>query len=160
MNKPSLPQGIIAAFSFILLLISFILVLNPKARLHLTNLVQKVDREVIATLETDLSMPNKKFKILKIQSKSGLWVEIYDLSLSEDRVAQFQLPAKVDGQMFVNKKSSSLFVSDLDGDQILEVIAPSFDSKLHPKVHAFRYNPITDSFSEISDQDLLQKLNI
>ncbi|MGH1467443.1 MAG: hypothetical protein ACRBBP_00990 [Bdellovibrionales bacterium] len=160
MNRFSLSQVVLATLSFALLLASFILVLNPSARLYLTNLVQSTDREVIATLETSLSMPNKKFKVLKIRSKSDLWIEVYDLSLSEDRVAQFQLLGKVDGQMFVNKKSSSLFASDLDGDQILEIIAPSFDSKLHPKVHAFRYNPITDSFSEISDQDLLQKLSI
>lgn len=160
MSKNIISTTIYIVFACILLVLSFLFVLNTPARDLLNRLTQSHDRKVIATLETNLSMPNKKFKILKIKSERDLWIEIYDLNLSEDRVAYFKLPSKFDGQMFINKKASSLFAADIDGDQILEIISPSFNSDLHPKVHAFRYNPVTDRFSEISDQDLLHKLQM
>ncbi len=160
MTKNKLSTIAFSASAFVLLVLSVMLVLSRSSQSLLEDLVLSPDRKVIATLKTDLSMPNKKFKILKVRSQRDLWIEIYDLNLSEDRVANFKLPSKFDGQMFINKKASSLFASDIDGDQILEIIAPSFSSNLRPKVHAFRYNPITDSFSEISDQDLLHKLRM
>ncbi len=160
MNKAKLSTVLLVIASLTLVLLSFTLILSPKIRFSLNNLIENKNREIIAILETNLSIPNKDFKILKIKQNSDLWIEIYDLSSSKDRVAQFQLLKKTDAQMFVDKKSSSLFASDLDGDEILEILAPSFNSKLHPKIHAFRYNPTTDSFSQITDQNLIQNLNL
>ncbi len=160
MTKAKLLTLSLITISFTLLLLSLVLILNPKTRLSLNNLIQNKNRKIIATLQTNLSIPNKNFKILKIKHNSDLWIEIYDLSSSENRVAEFQLLKKTNAQMLVKKKASSLFASDLDGDKILEILAPSFNSKLHPKIHAFRYNPVTNSFSKISDQDLLQNLNL
>ncbi len=146
--------------SIALIVLSFTLVIQSDFRQAFLNFFSSNERTIIASLETNLSLPNKNFKILKISENKSLWVEIYDLNLMEDRVAEFKLTIKLDGRMFINKKASSLFASDLDGDQILEVIVPTFDFELNPQIHAFRYNPITDRFSEISNQDLLQKLNI
>jgi hypothetical protein len=159
MNLKSTTSFVISILAVLLLALSFTLVLNSKFRQAFNNLITSDERHIIANLETNLSLPNKSFKILKISAKKNLWIEIYDLNFSEDRVAEFKLPIKTDGRMFINNRASSLFASDLDGDQILEVIVPTFDLELNPRIYAYRYNPITDKFSEISDQDLLQKMN-
>lgn len=159
MNLKSVTSFVFSIIALALLGLSFTLVLSPTFRQTFNNLITSDQRHIIANLETNLSLPNKSFKILKISAKKNLWIEIYDLNLSEDRVAEFKLSIKTDGRMFINNRASSLFASDLDGDQILEIIVPTFDLELNPQIHAYRYNPITDKFSEISDQDLLQKLN-
>lgn len=160
MKKGLLPKLLLLAVALVLFSTSLLVVLSPKFRGLLDSLTQNNSRTVISQLTTDLSMPNKSFKILKIFSKNHLWIEVYDLKLSEDRIAIFKLPSRHDGQIFINKKSSSLIASDIDGDQILEIISPSFSSELQPKVHAFKYNPITDSFSEVSNEVLLRSINL
>jgi hypothetical protein len=160
MDRNKIKDLLLSAVILTFLSLSLLMVFSSKTQSYFSGLFQNNSRIVLAQIETDLEMPNKRFKIVKVKDQQSLWLEFYNLNLSEDRVAAFKISSKFDGQMFVGERASSLFVSDLDGDQILEIIAPSYDRDMKPKISTFKYNPITDSFSRITNQELFNKINM
>jgi len=115
-------------------------------------------RTLLASLETSLNVKDHKYKVLKIMSGKKIWIEIYDLNRPRAHAVSFDIDSKADGQMFVNNKTSSLFASDLDGDAIMEIVAPTFGLDFQPQVHAFRLNPKDGGFYRIPTENLVKLL--
>lgn len=158
MKRKTLCNLLLGLGSFALLALSFLLLLKTENQERLTHFLYPPERQVLSTLETNLNISSKKYKVIKIQKAKNLWVEFYDLQQQERLVATFKLPSRLDGQMYVNKKTSNLFASDLDGDNILEVVSPAFNIELEPHIHAFKYSPENGNFSQMSPEELLKLL--
>ncbi|MEZ4870891.1 MAG: hypothetical protein R2827_01335 [Bdellovibrionales bacterium] len=47
-------------------------------------------------------------------------------------------------------QSTNLAVDDVNGDNIPEIIAPSFDKHLVAHMNVFSYNPVTKKFENIT----------
>lgn len=144
--------------SAVFLIASISLFLSPKLQTKIHNTLYPPQRVVLATLETDLNVEGLKYKVLKIKTGKEIWIEIYDLNKKDAQVISFKVNAKADGQMFVNNKTSPLFASDLNGDEVMEIVAPTFGLEFQPQIHAFKLNPRNGSFSKISNEKLIELL--
>lgn len=140
------------------LLASLSLFLSPSLQKRIHNSLYPPQRVVLASLETDLNVQGLKYKVVKIKAGKEIWVEIYDLLKQDSQVISFKVNAKADGQMFVNNKTSPLFASDLNGDKVMEIIAPAFGLEFQPQIHAFQLDPTDGSFSKISNEKLIELL--
>ena len=158
MSKLKLYPISLVSCSLIFLLLSLSVFFNKNYQSKLTNFLYPSQRQVLSTLKTNLNFQNKSFKIVKIQKGKDLWIEIYDLKQNEDLMTSFKLASRLDGQMYVNQKTSNLFATDLDEDGVLEVVSPAFSIELQPHVHAFKYNLNDHSFSQMSPEELLKLL--
>ena len=105
-------------------------------------------RRVLATVSGDLLNSSKDFKVIKIKSHEGLFIEIYEEFQNNTRpiFARIKLPDKRDGYFHFQGQATNLALDDLDGDQFLEVIAPSFDDNFQAHLNVFRYNQATHSY--------------
>ncbi len=111
-------------------------------------------RTIISSIEADLSQQGNKYKILKIKSEEGLSIEIYDSNSNYNKIAEFSLFNKYDGHIMIEGKATNLALKDLDGDQVTEIIAPSFSKNQEPRVHIFKFNLPLLTFEEITHLDL------
>lgn len=144
--------------SFALVVFSFSLLLKTENQKRFTDLLYPPERQILSTLETNLNIKSKLYRVIKIQQAKDLWLEFYDLKEKERLVAKFKLPSRLDGQMYVNKKTSNLFASDLDDDGVFEVVSPTFNIELEPHIHAFKYSLENGNFSQIPPEELLKLL--
>lgn len=132
---------------------------SPLLRSHWRQKIYQPKRIVLATMTTPLHMPDHKFKIIKVKKADALFIEIYNLrSQEKNRIKSFALADRLDAQMKVGNKTSGLFASDIDGDQIDEIIVPTLDKRHRPVIYAFKYNPLSLDFSPISTKEILQSL--
>ena len=143
-------------FTFFLALVglSCLFFFSDNIRNKISNKSQKPFRKIIASIEADLSEQGNKYKVLKIQSEKGLFVEIYNANSNYNKVAEFSLFNAYDGHLTIEGQATNLALKDLDGDQITEIIAPSFSKSQEPKVHIFKFNLPLLTFEEITHLDL------
>lgn len=105
-------------------------------------------RKVLATVSGDLLNSNKDFKVIKIRSHEGLFIEIYEEFKNNTRplFARIKLIDTRDGYFHFQGQATNLALDDIDGDRILEVIAPSFDDNFKAHLNIFKYNEITNGY--------------
>ena len=108
-------------------------------------------RRVLATVSGDLLNSGKDFKVIKIRSHEGLFIEIYEDFKNNTRpiFARIQLPDRKDGYVHIQGQATNLALDDLDGDGVLEVIAPSFDNSFKAHLNVFKYNETTHSYEAL-----------
>lgn len=81
--------------------------------------------------------------MIKIKTHEGLFLEIYGLSAEGGRplLDRIQLPDRRDGYLNFGTNTANLFLQDMDGDDVPEIIAPSFDENLVAHLNIYRFNP-------------------
>lgn len=105
------------------------------------------DRKVLS-VATGKIFPDADGRVIKVQTPDQIIIEIYG-PLKEDTpplLEQIVLPDKRDAQFQFRAKATNLALKDLDGDNVFEIIAPSYDSSLVPHLNIFRFNPSTGRF--------------
>jgi len=146
------------AVSALSLLASVGLFMSPDLQNRVQSALYPRARLVLASLETDLNVHGHKYKVLKIKTGKEIWIEIYNLRQENAQVVSFKILAKADGQMFVNDETSPLFASDLNGDNVLEIVAPTFSLEFQPQIHAFELNKVSGRFSKLPNDKLINLL--
>jgi hypothetical protein len=153
MSKKWLLPGLQFFFLFVFGLVS-ISALHPDIRATLrSHLVGDDSRTVLSTAFGDLTGQGDTVKVVKVQSKAGLFLEVYRSGEtgSLEQMAQIPLPSHRDGFFHFNGQSSNLALEDVTGDQMLEIISPSFDADMVAHLHVFRFNKITRQFERVQD---------
>ena len=109
-------------------------------------------RKVLSTVDGDIFGPGQRGKVLKIQTREGLFVEVYrsddegNFALKE----KFKLADKRDGYFVFNGEASNLVLDDIDGDRKVEIIVPSFDSDLVAHLNIYSYKKDFDGFIRLN----------
>ena len=146
------------AMSSLLLLASAGLFMSPALQDTVQSALYPKARFVLASLETDLNVQGHMYKVLKIKTGKEIWIEIYNLKHEDAQVVSFKILAKADGQMFVNDKTSPLFASDLSGNGVLEIVAPTFSLGFQPQIRAFELNKLNGRFTKLPNNKLINLL--
>ena len=114
-------------------------------------------RKVLATASGDLLNVNTDFKVIKVRSHNGLFIEVYKgfRDNTRPRLSRIKLPDKRDGYFYFQGQATNLAIEDLDGDKKLEIIAPSFDENLRAHLNIFKYNETTHNYEIVKDKSSL-----
>ena len=154
-------QGLLCLF----FLCSLVAALHPGIRSGFYNWHHNQNtREVLATARGPVIHTDMKAKVIKLRTHDGIFIEVYGgrqrhhLSL----VDRILLPDKKDGyfhiqshlryQSRLHKEASNLALKDLNGDQVLEIIAPTFDNQLNARLNIYSYNKKTQQFVPYTGQ--------
>lgn len=152
-NKQESPV-IYYAISFVVVALCIGLFVSPYARNKLSEIRKNPERKILSTLEFDLTGQGHKYKIVKLVTSEGIVLEIYS-SLERDKfVTSFNLGTEHDGHLTLEGKATNLATKDLDGDQVREIIVPSFSESYEPRVNVYRFNLNLLTFEEITHLDL------
>lgn len=135
----------------VIALLSVVITISPTARKTFKNTFLKNNqRTILSTVSGDVFNNGKLIKVVKVKEQNKILLEIYDYPEMGARklLDQIILRDYLDGYIQSGLETLNLALKDMDGDQILEIIAPSFDSDMNPHVNIFRYNSSIERFEE------------
>lgn len=122
------------------------------------------NRTVLATVNGDLTGHGDHVTAVKVQTADDLSVEVYSLDQNTQETnlrTRIVLPERRDGAFRFRGQMQRLVLLDLDQDGTLEILVPTFDENLIPRLHIYKYDSLAQIFikSEPSDQldDQIQK---
>ncbi|WP_413291988.1 hypothetical protein ACLSU7_11235 [Bdellovibrio sp. HCB185ZH] len=127
----------------------------PNLRTSVKDLFSPDSRVVIAKVSGSLTPQGPKVTVLKIQSKNFLELEVYNLEGSDGMtiMAKIPLAESRDGYFSLKGNSTNLALTDVDGDGTSEIVAPTFDDQMVPRLNIFKYNSTTHGFDKVSSPE-------
>ena len=133
---------------FLSLILSFVL-LNPWVRQQ-TSLVFNGDERVVLS-QLDFKRDQADYKLVKLSTARGLVIEIYRKeSGSSLKLDSQQLADKKDAFYKFETRKLNLFLKDINGDGVDEVIVPSLDRNLRARMNVFSFDPVLEKLQKVT----------
>jgi hypothetical protein len=132
-----------------LVVLTSVAVLFPESREWLRDHLLPDSREILAKAEGDLTGQGDFISVVKVKTKNDLVIEIYSVESQKNETTQrarLILPERKDGFFEFRGQPTNLALVDLNGDGILEIVAPTFDDNLIPRLRIYRYDPSAQVF--------------
>jgi len=124
----------------------------PGLRTKIKEAVMMGDREVIAKVNGSITAQGPHITVLKIRSKNALSLEVYTQEEGGNLTLMTKLPLfeTRDGYFLLQGNATNLALTDVNKDGNLEIVAPTYDDQMVPRLNIFRYNPDSKSFDRVS----------
>lgn len=124
-------------------ILSLAVALTPSLRERFQNLMNSDKKVVLSTVSGRVSQGGPNFVVTKVRYQAKLWAEVYKMDAQTGATQFWQslpLDSEQDAYLGFNVKSSNLALLDIDHDQVLEIVAPTFDDQMNPKLNIFKYD--------------------
>ncbi len=131
--------------------LAFTAALHPSTRAGIRSALLQDYRTVLSSVQSQLTGGGSSYLIAKIETRDKLSLEIYknDLTNGPYLVEKIDIPDSTDGYFSFSGHASSLALDDIDGDGVLEILAPSFDRDLVGHLNIFRFNPSSQGIERV-----------
>lgn len=155
-KKEMLLIGILAVVAMALTTVAVV----PSLRFKVKDAFVSEDREILAKVNGRISPEGPEVSVLKIKSAGKLSVEVYEV-ISSGNVLMAKLPLFESRDGFVSLKGSAtnLALADLDKDGLHEIVAPTYDEQMVPRLNIFKFNQEAKSFDRAQSQENLGEIN-
>lgn len=147
-KKEILIMSLLALVAMALLTVAVV----PSLRNSVKEIFSSNERVILAKATGSLTAEGPKVTVLKIRSKDSLMLEIY----SEDPGQENTLMAKIplyetkDAYFVVNGNATNLALTDVDNDEIMEIVAPTYNDQMVPRLNIFKFNRASKSFDRVN----------
>ena len=143
--------ALMAALSLLAMAIITVAVV-PSLRTKVKDLVSSEQREVIAKATGSLSSEGPRVTVLKIRSKNTLSIEVYSLDNPQEMTLMTRIPLfeTRDGFFMLQGNATNLAITDIDKDGTLEIVAPTYDEQMVPRLNIYRFNPDSKNFDRVN----------
>lgn len=124
----------------------------PSLRTKVKEALMMDNREILAKVSGRISAQGPRVTVLKIKSKNEISLEIYDMDGPDGMtlLAKVPLAESRDGYFSLNGNATNLALTDVDHDGSMEIVAPTYDDQMVPRLNIFKYNPNTKNFDRVS----------
>ncbi|GIL18814.1 MAG: hypothetical protein BroJett040_25650 [Oligoflexia bacterium] len=132
--------------------------LIPSWREKIHALFLHEQRVVLAKAAGDITGKGDQYSFVKVQTADTISIEAYEVSPKDGKVvfkSRTILPEKRDGYFTYKGNATNLALIDIDSDGTLEILAPSYDENLVPRLHVYKYD-ITSGAFEMLGPDHIQ----
>lgn len=131
----------------------------PQLRLMVKNKLFGFNREIIAKVEGDITPTGPHVTVLKIKTHSSLFLEIFTPNEDKELTLLTKIPLYEtrDGHFFIKGNATNLALTDVDNDGQLDIVAPTYDEQMVPRLNIFRYNKETQSFDRVTAPEGFEK---
>jgi hypothetical protein len=119
-----------------------VLVCFPQFRETVRMLFVYPERTVLAKADGDLTGKGDRVTVIKVKTFDTLALEVFFFSENESsrEMKRIVLAEKREGYFNFRGQATNLVLNDLDGDGVLEILAPSFDENLIPRLNVFEFD--------------------
>lgn len=109
-------------------------------------------RVLISTVMGDVLGDGTPVQVAKIRTRDSILIEVYVPARDGSRVLidRIELDEKRDGYFTLNGNLTNLAIDDVDGDQLLEIIAPAFDQNLNAHLNVYKFNQSSKTFQKVT----------
>ncbi|MCB0350437.1 MAG: hypothetical protein KDD38_04585 [Bdellovibrionales bacterium] len=137
-------SGVLSAIFFVFATVVFFI---PEARVGLREFFSPPERKILSVASGRI-FPDNSGRVVKLFTPKGLVLEIFSLgeNQNEQLIDRIELTDKRDAHIQFQGRATNLALKDMDNDQVFEIIAPSYDSSLIPKLNIFRFNKSSNRF--------------
>ncbi len=119
-----------------LAILSLCMVLHPGLRGFARSKIFRPHRKLLSMVSGDVFHNGSTASVYKVQTEQGLFIEVY----GHDRLlSRLPLPHARNGFYNFAGKISDLALQDNNGE--LEIVAPTYDEHLVPRLNIFHYSP-------------------
>lgn len=110
------------------------------------------DREILAKVSGKIGALGPRVTVLKIKGHNSLTLEIYDMDGQEGTalLAKIPLAESRDGYFSLQGNATNLALTDVDSDGEMEIVAPTYDDQMVPRLNILKYNRTTKSFDRVT----------
>lgn len=132
--------------------VSVCLAIIPSTRHNIKQMFISQDRKIIAKVDGSLAPGETIFTVLKIKEGSKLSIELY----APDEEGNLSLLNKTplfdsrDGFLDVKESATNLAIMDVDKDGTNEIVAPTYDDQMIPRLNIFKFNPDTRALDRVA----------
>lgn len=126
--------------------------ITPSWRQSVRDLISPEQRTILAKVTGDLTGQGLHVMVLKIQTRDGLVLEIYNIDNPEDNslMARIVLPEKRDAYFQLKGNATNLGLADVDNEGTMEIIAPTFDDQMIARLNIYKFNAATRGFDRLN----------
>jgi hypothetical protein len=132
-----------AVVLFVISIVASVFILNPRVKKLSMDLLLNTSKEVLSQMEVDLA--GTSYKIVKVQNVKGLAVELYKL---DEGVLTFldskQMTDKKDAFYKFDDEKHNLFLKDVNGDGVADIILPSIDKNMKARLNIYSIDTVNE----------------
>ncbi len=134
--------------------LSFAIPLHPDIRNTVKNIFFSDHREILSIAQGDFI--GSISHIVKVRTHQGLVIEVY----GKNSIQQMALVDRIilkdhkDGYFNFNGEAANLVINDINGDNTMEILVPSFDKNLVAQLNVYRFN---SNIQKLERFDLVSK---
>lgn len=134
---------------------SLISVFHKDIRKSIKKSFQGETRAVLSVVVGDVLGNGKPTKVVKVKSENGILIEIYDAPINGARklLHTLTIADPHDGYFHLNGTATNLALKDVDNDNVVDIIAPSFDSNMVAHLNVYKYDGQMESFVPLTPGD-------
>ena len=124
----------------------------PNLRAKAKEMFLNSGRDVLAKVSGKIGPEGPMITVLKIKNQTNLSLEVY----THDDEGALTLFAKIplfearDGHFLLQGNATNLALTDVDKDGTLEIVAPTYDEQMVPRLNIFKYNLDSNSFDRMT----------
>jgi hypothetical protein len=110
-------------------------------------------RKVIAKADADLTGKGDWMTVIKVQTEQGLFLEIYRIDrehATSSLIKRIHLDDSRDGYFTFRGNATNLALTDVNSDGVLDIVAPTFDESLIPRLNVYKYDPDVQDFIKLN----------
>ncbi len=109
-------------------------------------------RDVITKVSGKLTESGPQVTILKVKNNNVLNIEVFssDEQGNLNLIARLPLFESRDGFFLLEGNATNLSLTDVNKDGSLEIIAPTYDDQMVPRLNIFRYQSDTGTFDRMN----------
>lgn len=134
-----------------------VLTFLPQSRELIRSLIISNSRVILAKADADLTGQGQKVSIIKVQTADSLALEVFETDSQGQKlqfVKRLVLPERKDAYFNFRGNAANLVVTDVDGDGALEIVAPTFDDNLIPRLNVYKFDPETRGFFRLGPESV------
>lgn len=140
-----------------------VIIATPAWRDKVRGFFRPSDRKIVATLRDDLKHEGRAILVFKIKEAGSLYLEFYgpDADQIEGKptggmtlLQKLELPNPIDGFVTFMGEATNLAVANLDGDELLELVVPTYNLEFAPILEVVKFNPGNGRFELLQTFDV------
>lgn len=144
------PRGLVIIFSLAgLLALTTVLAVVPPLRMKIRGFLMPDNRQILAKTSGYITPQGPFISVFKISEGGQLGLEIYttpDEDGNPRLIQKIPLNETRDGYVNFQGNATNLALSDTDHDGAMDILAPTFDDQMTPRLNIFRYNQSLQTF--------------
>lgn len=132
-----------------------VLTIIPSSREFIKSQIVRSSRYVLAKADGDITGNGLNISVIKVQTSDTLALEIFEqnvITKESKFLKRIVLNEKRDAYFSFRGNSTNLAVSDIDQDGTLEIIAPTFDENLIPRLNVYKYDKERADFVKLGPE--------
>lgn len=147
-KKEIVLMSVLAVLAMVLLTVAII----PSLRNSVKEIFSSSERIILAKVSGNITAEGPRVTILKIRSKDSLTLEVYsdDPGQENTLIAKIPLFETKDAFFVVNGNATNLALTDVDKDETMEIVAPTYNEQMVPRLNIFKYNRASKSFDRVN----------